>query len=124
MVALLGGIAECRKDVGFFQVGMVIKDFLMAGTDSKRPRMSFTRMRSPRIQGRPPHLPGSMVMRSLRFMVFPLVSTRLIILQDSGILLCGQPQSLRCSAYLQACPHSTIFGCSTRRMSCGCTPTR
>jgi hypothetical protein len=38
------------------------------GTPSANiPRTSVTRMRNPRIQGRPPHLPGSTVMRSKSF---------------------------------------------------------
>src|SRR5207247_8118745 len=68
VVRLARRIGERRLNVIRLKVTKVPKDFLVRHPSASIPRISVTRMRIPRMHGRPPHLPGSTVMRLRSFM--------------------------------------------------------
>jgi hypothetical protein len=74
VVRLAGGIRQRRLDVIGLKIGKVLKIFCSVTPSANIPSTSVTRTRKPRMQGRPPHLPGSIVMRSNSFMVKPCTS--------------------------------------------------
>jgi hypothetical protein len=57
---------RCR-DVFVLQIWIVFKYFRPRRAPANMSRTPFTRTRSPRMQGRPPHISGSTVMRFRRF---------------------------------------------------------
>jgi hypothetical protein len=64
MIDPAGGEAKRSLQVGGFEVRHFVQDLLGRESGSNRSSTSLTRMRMPRMQGRPPHCSGSTVILS------------------------------------------------------------
>jgi hypothetical protein len=89
VVGLARRIGKCCPDVIRLEVGEVTEDFVVRHASASIARMSVTRTRNPRMHGRPPHLSGSTVMRSRRFMLAIVPRPRCEINRRSGWSFCG-----------------------------------
>ena len=72
MVEAPAGESQARRHILDLQIGQLGDDLLRREARRRRSSTSMTRMRSPRMQGRPPHWSGFTVIRSISSTVWPM----------------------------------------------------